>query len=197
MKSTRKIIIYISMLVLCMSFMAYGVYSAMTASLTISGSLGFNPHNCQGTAQIVSVDNALNADGTTFVVSSEDKDNIVAWESGTTLTISDEMYFDDISTRDPGTGAYIDANVKIKPIVITLKMTNTSAFAVQAKEKTANLQTATQTPTNITGVTYSYSTLSLASGATENEFKVTITPTLTEQLEVTAFALTIDIAKNI
>ena len=200
MKGKHKFFIYAIMIALSLSVMFYGVYAASSASVTVSGKLSFSSHNSTGTAQLVSVTGALNADGSSYTLASADTANIVSWENGN-LSFTNALYFDDISTRNPETGDYLDENVKIKPIVITLKMTNTSSFGVKIVAGSATLQTNEATPVDITGVTYSYGALNLTktgtTGATNSAYAITITPSNTlATLSATGFSLSLSIEKD-
>ena len=203
MKTKGKIFAYIIMLTLSLSVMFYGVYSAMNATLTISGSLGFNPHNSLGSAQIISVDGALNADGTKYTVDASDTTKLINWQDGTPLTLTNPIYLDDISNYDASTNSYKDG-IRICPIVITLKLTNNSSFAVKTEAKTGAKLTNTNGE-EIAGLTYSYGAIVLAKTGAENNaninetFTVTITPdqnVVQAAIEVTQFSLTIDIERN-
>lgn len=202
MKFKRKIFIYIIMITLSLSVMFYGVYAAQNATLTISGKLAFVVHDCEGTAQILSVSGALNADGSPYVLHEDDLSSI-NWQDSDTLTLTNNLFLDDLSTRDPETGEFLDPNKKLAQIKITLKMTNTSYFPVKINAvDSAQLQTADETPENIAGITYSYDELNLTArdteGASTDSFVITITPSNDiTTLEVVTFSLSIEIFKNI
>ena len=123
-KKKLNLLLNISIICLCITAIAFGVYSAKTASLNVSGTVGFTAHNCEVyvAGQITGgVDADLNA-VTKFVsdASGATKDTFknigekYNWNIGT-------MYFDDINT----TGDEL-----AKPITIELKMYNKSSFDV-------------------------------------------------------------------
>lgn len=204
MKFKGKIFIYITMVALSLSVMFYGVYAVMTAYLNISGSLGFNPHDTQGTAQILSVTRALNNDGTPYTLAPEDETKVINWQDSATLSLTNPIYLDDISNYNAQTGEY-NNGIRIAPIEITLKLTNTSAFAVKTVAKTGvQLQTNTSPATDITGLTYSYEAVTLQKagdpGDYTDSFVITITPdseVITEAISITSFAISIEIVRNV
>ena len=123
-KKKFNLLLEIATLCLFITAIAFGVYSAKTASLNVSGTVGFTAHNCEVyvAGQITGgVDADLNA-VTKFVsdASGATKDTFknigekYNWGIGT-------MYFDDINT----TGDEL-----AKPITIELKMYNKSSFDV-------------------------------------------------------------------
>lgn len=128
MKNKFRLLLNIATICLCVCAIAIGVYSAQTASLNISGSVGFTAHNCDvyvyGT-----VSGAVDADGkaksvTPFGTASSYinvHNNTQAWN------ISD-LYFDDLN--DVPTGKIAN------DIIITLKMYNASKFPVKASYNT-------------------------------------------------------------
>ena len=200
MKFKGKILIYMVMITLSLSVMFYGVFAAMNASLQVNGQLAFEAHECEGTAKVLSVEGALAENGTKYVLAEADATKTINWQDSATLSLTNPIYLDDISTRDSN-GNYINEDVKIAPIVITLQMTNTSKFSVKTVAKSnVQLQTADETPVNITGLSYSYPEIELDANESINTFTITITTDsdlITSPINITSFALTVDIIKFI
>ncbi|MBE7074591.1 MAG: hypothetical protein E7376_01245, partial [Clostridiales bacterium] len=46
MKGKYKTFLFASMLALCIGVMGFGIYAAMSASLNVTGNLGFTMHDC-------------------------------------------------------------------------------------------------------------------------------------------------------
>lgn len=143
MKGKRKLFINISLIVLSLCVMVYGVYSAKQASLTVSGTIGFQAHNAVLQYSNVSVANARKSDGTAYSYSGTgsgdtkvDASTAISFGS----TANDAMYFDDL------TNSTAEAD-NIPFITITLKVHNKSKFAV----KMTDVSTATDLPATTTG----------------------------------------------
>lgn len=131
MKRKSRIIINIMTLCLCISAIAFGVYSAKNASLDITGTIGFNAHDCDvrvfatmtGGATIGS-DGSLTEHTSNFgdsnnyqLISSKNTQAENTWTFG-------DVSFDDINNTD--------SSKKAKDIVITIMMYNESKFSVKA-----------------------------------------------------------------
>ena len=131
MKRKSRIIINIMTLCLCISAIAFGVYSAKNASLDITGTIGFNAHDCDvrvfatmtGGATIGS-DGSLTEHTSNFgdsnnykLISSKNTQAENTWTFG-------DVSFDDINNTD--------GSKKAKDIVITIMMYNESKFSVKA-----------------------------------------------------------------
>ena len=129
-KRKFNLLLQIATLCLCVAAIAFGVYSAKTASLNVSGTIGFEAHNCK-----VGVVAHLTGDGvvtntTGNKVASKDGNvrrealdvtaNFATADKGT-ITFGD-LYFADMDT----------VNGKAAPIKITFTITNNSAFAIKA-----------------------------------------------------------------
>lgn len=203
MKFSKKVFAYIAMITLSLSVMLYGVFAAINATLQVSGSVSFVAHDCEGKAQVLKIEGALMQNGSPYELHVEDKTEVL-WQNSPTLNFTNDIYLDDISTRDPATGEFYDEDKKIAPIKIYIRLENTSEFPVKIEAASGNLQTAGQNPTDINGFTYSYEKLELAiDGNTDNieddeAFVVTITPSNDiESLDLTQFALSIEIVQNI
>ena len=204
MKFSKKFLAYAVMIALGLSVMIYGVYAATNVSLYLYGQLSFAPHDCEGTAQILSVTGALNQNGTKYTLAESDANQVINWQDSDALLLSNPIYLDDISTRD-SSGKYFDENVKIAPIVITLRMTNTSKFKINTIAKVnTQLTTAEETPSNINGLTYSYSEIVLEKvnqeGSSVDTFKITITPdstVITSPIVITSFVLSVELMRYV
>lgn len=204
MKFSKKFFSYCIMITLSLCVMLYGVFAALNVSLQVYGNLSFIPHDCEGTAQIISVIGALNENGTAYTLAQADAENVINWQDSATLMLTNPIYLDDISTRTPS-GDYINEDVKIAPIVITLKLTNTSKFQIKTIAKTnEQLRTAEEPPANISGLKYSYPKIVLEKsgeeGASTETFAITITPDssiITGPITITSLALSVEISKNI
>ena len=130
-KRKFNILLNIAVLCMCVCAIAIGVYSAKTASLSVSGTIGFKAHNTniELTGSIVACESS---DSTTRKTATITSTNI---NSNTSLNLNEQfggstsgkMYFSDLF--DDG-----------KTIVITLTLTNNSDYPVKA---TANLPTFT------------------------------------------------------
>lgn len=131
MKRKSRIIINIMTLCLCISAIAFGVYSAKNASLDITGTIGFNAHDCDvrvfatmtGGATIGS-DRSLTEHTSNFgdsnnykLISSKNTQAENTWTFG-------DVSFDDVNNTD--------GSKKAKDIVITIMMYNESKFSVKA-----------------------------------------------------------------
>lgn len=124
-KRKFNLLLNIATICLCVSAIAFGVYSAKTASLNITGTVGFQAHNCDvyvygtvaggtqtgGNAKFGAENSYINVHDTTKN----------SWTLGT-------LMFDDLGDVPEGKNA--------KDIVITLKMFNESKFDVRAKFNT-------------------------------------------------------------
>lgn len=120
--------------------MVYGVYAAKSASLSVSGTIGFKAHNAVLKYSDVAVANALDADGAAYSYTGSS----THVDTTTAIAFAKEMYFDDLS----GSTATAD---NIPYITITLKVYNYSKFAV----KFTDVTTATALPGSTSGSTVS------------------------------------------
>ncbi len=130
-KRKFNLLLEIATICLCVAAIAFGVYSAKTASLNVTGTIGFNAHNCN-VYVYATLSGAANADGNTVTVNdfgTSDQyinvhDNTSAWEIG-------DIYFDDINNTDDSKLA--------KDITITISMYNESKYPVYAVFNKDNL----------------------------------------------------------
>ena len=130
-KRKYSLFLNISVLCLCLAVVAFGVYSAKNASLAVSGSVGFNAHNCD---VYVYATMSGGMDKNTFQEYvaedfGEDSENgfinvhetTESWNFGT-------PYFDDINLTEEE----MNAGKIAKDITFTIKMYNKSKFSVNA-----------------------------------------------------------------
>ena len=129
-KRKLNLLIDIAIVCLCVCAIAIGVYSAKTASLNVSGTIGFTAHNCKvrvlgKITGAVDADNvAITSDTSTAKINYTDpsdplKGKLIEgtadkWDFG-------NIYFDDLNT---------DKDHEVNDIVFTFTITNESAFDV-------------------------------------------------------------------
>ncbi len=117
----------IATLCLCFSILAFGVYAAKKASLTTTGSVSFEAHNCK-VRVLGSVEGAVDSSNNPLTTNPTLTDDIdtsqgkviegaVNWEIG-------DIYFDDLGCSNDEIAT---------PIKFTFKMTNESDYAVTAE----------------------------------------------------------------
>lgn len=130
-KRKFNLLLEIATLCLCVAAIAIGVYSAKNASLNVSGTIGFEAHNCK-----VDVSVKLSGDG---VVTNSDNE-VVSSANGyvrrTALVKQAEFATDASGVVDFGDLFFADLdtiNGKAAPIKMTFTITNNSAFAIKAK----------------------------------------------------------------
>ena len=122
----------ISMFVLCCGVMITGVYSAVSASLSMNGNLGFNMHNCMVTMQGTIYNLADRPQGQNYanIVNRPIERTIMGGEETTIASIPlDDMYFYYGAYTDPETSVQ---SSKVYDIVFELTFTNISQTAIQA-----------------------------------------------------------------
>ena len=134
MKKRRyKILLNIATLCLCLAAIAVGVYSVKTAQLNITGTIGFQAHNCDvyvnGTLTGASTLSGTTLTPTTLhyydkTNNNTDTTKYVNVHNDTTGWAIGDVYFDDMNNVPEGKLA--------QDIVITLKIYNNSKFLVYA-----------------------------------------------------------------
>ena len=134
MKKRRyKILLNIATLCLCLAAIAVGVYSVKTAQLNITGTIGFEAHNCDvyvnGTLTGASTLSGTTLTPTTLYYYDKTNNNTdttkyVNVHNDTTGWAIGDVYFDDMNNVPEGKLA--------QDIVITLKIYNNSKFLVYA-----------------------------------------------------------------
>ena len=124
-KRKFNLLLNIAVLCMCVCAIAIGVYSAKTASLNVSGTIGFNAHNCEIAINAKMEAYTKNADGTnTPVTKYFNSDNS---PSGTAKQITGSNNVWDIGTvcfDDLNTDKYHEVN----DVVFTFEITNMSAY---------------------------------------------------------------------
>ena len=128
-KRKFNLLLQIATLCLCVAAIAFGVYSAKTASLNVSGTIGFEAHNCKvGVVAHLTGDGVINTAGN-MVASPDGNVRRTALEKVATFTNDangtidfGSLYFADMDT----------VNGKAAPIKMTFTITNNSAFAIKA-----------------------------------------------------------------
>ena len=134
MKKRRyRILLNIATLCLCLAAIAVGVYSVKTAQLNITGTIGFQAHNCDvyvnGTLTGASTLSGTTLTPTTLhyydkTNNNTDTTKYVNVHNDTTGWAIGDVYFDDMNNVPEGKLA--------QDIVITLKIYNNSKFLVYA-----------------------------------------------------------------
>lgn len=132
MLKNKQIWLCLSMLILCCGVMSFGVYAALSATINMSGTLGFNMHNAT-VAVAGKIYNLAETNQSTNVVSKVDRSiatTIMGGESTTkvNLNIGDMNFY---------YGAYTDSETgtttsKVYDIVFQLTFTNVSEVAILA-----------------------------------------------------------------
>ena len=166
-KRKFNLLLQIATLCLCVVAIAFGVYSAKSASLNVSGTVGFNAHNClveiTGKYTACKTNNATTREETNLNNGQVIKVGGSAVDDyNKTLNITDTMYFSDLATDGD-------------KIVIELTITNKSAFKI-----TVNAPAPTYTKADgITAITIVTCATSNASFTLDKDASETITLTFT------------------
>ena len=129
-KRKFNILLNIAVLCMCVCAIAIGVYSAKTASLNVSGTIGFQAHNCKVrvlgkiTGAVDASNNAITSNTETATINYTDSSdtskgklingNAEPWNFGS-------IFFDDLNT---------DKYHEVNDIVFTFTITNESAYYV-------------------------------------------------------------------
>ena len=129
-KRKFNILLNIAVLCVCVCAIAIGVYSAKTASLNVSGTIGFQAHNCKVrvlgkiTGAVDASNNAITSNTSTATINYTDTSNTSQGKliDGTADTWSfGSIFFDDLNT---------DKYHEVNDIVFTFTITNESAYYV-------------------------------------------------------------------
>ena len=129
-KRKFNILLNIAVLCMCVCAIAIGVYSAKTASLNVSGTIGFTAHNCKVrvlgkiTGAVDASNNAITSNTSTPTINYIDTSNTSQGKliDGTADTWSfGSIFFDDLNT---------DKYHEVNDIVFTFTITNESAYYV-------------------------------------------------------------------
>lgn len=208
----------IALMVLAICLMSFGVYAAQTASLTMTGTVGFIAHNCEVTA-VGTIANAMRGEAYDYAkvataTYTQDDDSVWA-DSFTTIETADgELVADDYlgnETWNFGDVYFDDVNESTnnQDIVFTITLHNYSDYAVRvtlagelnSTEKYEN-ENGEQVPV-ITGVAAidgaTYADASVYTIAADAEVVVTVTFTLNAEIDSTATVnpFTINVAKYV
>ena len=129
-KRKFNILLNIAVLCMCVCAIAIGVYSAKTASLNVSGTIGFQAHNCKVrvlgkiTGAVDASNNAITSNTSTATINYTDSSNTSQGKliDGTADTWNfGSIFFDDLNT---------DKYHEVNDIVFTFTITNESAYYV-------------------------------------------------------------------
>lgn len=128
-KRKFNLLLEIATLCLCVAAIVFGVYSAKTASLNVTGTIGFNAHNClvDVTAKLTGDGVITNSDGTKTTspngnVRREPSNLTATFDANTGKIEFGSLYFADMDT----------INGKAAPIKIIFTIVNNSAFDIKA-----------------------------------------------------------------
>lgn len=161
MKKRKSILLQIATLCLCVAAIAFGVYSAKTASLNVSGTIGFEAHNCNVSIATTITGAATQDFGDKTTITKDAVTINATSESTKTGTLNlGNLFFTDKDT----------ANDKAAPIKMTFAITNNSAFAIKAS---------VSFPTTSSGVTILADKDSIRIGNETNKNTGSITVTFT------------------
>ena len=129
MKKKFGILINIAVICLCICALAIGVYSATTAQLTVSGSIGFTAHNCELQVDITKQGYADPQDITKYITTAESVDLDSKTQATTGKLGGNNPTFN--GNVDLGTMNFTDlAEDTIPPIIVKVTVTNISAYPV-------------------------------------------------------------------
>ncbi len=128
-KRKFNLLLEIATLCLCVAAIVFGVYSAKTASLNVTGTIGFNAHNClvDVTAKLTGDGVITNSDGTKTTspngnVRREPSNLTAIFDANIGKIEFGSLYFADMDT----------INGKAAPIKIIFTIVNNSAFDIKA-----------------------------------------------------------------
>ena len=144
-KRKFNILLNIATLCLCVCAIAFGVYSAKTASLNVSGTIGFNAHNClvNITGNYKAYTSSNLETRTKTAITETNVGGSASADYNKTLTINDTLYFSDLATDNLG-----------HEIEFELIIKNNSPFKISVKAPAPTLTTASGTAiTSVTGST--------------------------------------------
>ena len=133
MKRKFSMFLNIAMLCLCVCAIAFGVYSAKTASLNVSGTVGFTAHNCNVDVKVSILGDSVAEDGKTAAEfgTPRTQENVKEYTeeiAGANKSLAlEKFYFCDMTENEN----------PINPITITFTFTNKSDFMVNASVTSA------------------------------------------------------------
>ena len=159
-KRKFNILLNIATLCLCITAIAFGVYSAKTASLNVSGTIGFTAHNVKAKIEGFITNYADSADGAIVTTDTQ----IIA-DGGLALNGGDAS-FNLGATKGTGTATryFSDLGTSGNPedIIVKIKITNTSDFDILVNVDMANCKATTTELESIIKVDYDKSAVVLA-----------------------------------
>ena len=159
-KRKFNILLNIATLCLCITAIAFGVYSAKTASLNVSGTIGFTAHNVKATIEAFITNYADTADGAIVTT-----DTQITADDGLVLNGGDAG-FNLGATNGSGnaTRYFSDLGTSGNPedIIVKIKITNTSDFDILVNVDLANCKATTTELESIIKVDYDKSAVVLA-----------------------------------
>ena len=171
-KRKFNILLNIAMLCLCVAAIAFGVYSAKQASLNVSGTIGFNAHNClvNITGNYKAYTSSNLATRTKTTLTETNVGGSASTDYNKTLNITNTLYFSDLATDNFG-----------HEIEFELKITNNSPFKITVKAPAPTLTTAEDVAIpSVTGSTSNASFMLEKQGATNSFTTITLKFTLAD-----------------
>lgn len=183
----------IAVLILCLCAIVVGVYSAKNANLNVSGTVGFNAHNCDVDVTVyiygdsaVEDTNTAEASELGVVRSSSSKKQLgtaqVKGDTNKTISLGN-FYFCDMTADDT-----------ISPIYIVFELTNQSMFDVDVSATT----TFTPANENVTPVSSTVTLKDKSAETADKKKELIVTLTLsstTSSVKDTTITITLDMNK--
>ena len=137
MRNKKARLLRFSVLALCLTLLMFGVYAvSKSATLTTSGTVGFNAHDCTLTmygtitGAVSNIDNMLAEPNETFYFGNEE--NQLEIKDTTVYSFAENLTDATLTTKYPII-YFNDAGNTVPPIVMTYHFTNTSAYQVYAE----------------------------------------------------------------
>ena len=137
MRKNKTRLIRFSVLALCLTLLMFGVYAvSKSATLTTSGTVGFNAHDCTLTmygtitGAVSNIDNMLAEPNEVFYFGNEE--NQLEIKDTTVYSFAENLTDATLTTKYPII-YFNDAGNTVPPIVMTYHFTNTSAYTVSAE----------------------------------------------------------------
>ena len=179
MKKRRfNLLLNIATLCLCVAAIAFGVYSAKQASLNVSGTIGFNAHNClvNITGKYKAYTSSNLATRTTTTLTETNVGGSASADYKKNLNITDTLYFSDLATDNLGHEIEFELTIK-----------NNSPFKISVKAPAPTLTTASD---SVTGSTSNASFTLEQKDATDSTKTITLKFTLADIENATEIANT-------
>jgi len=134
MRKNKTRLIRFSVLALCLTLLMFGVYAvSKSATLTTSGTVGFNAHDCTLTmygtitGAVSNIDNMLAEPNEVFYFGNEE--NQLEIKDTTVYSFAENLTDATLTTKYPII-YFNDAGNTVPPIVMTYHFTNTSPYAI-------------------------------------------------------------------